>query len=403
MKRFLILVILLLNIISIAHANERGLFWKLKAPNGSTHYLFGTIHTDDNRIIKFLPVVKKSINASDLLVVEIKPDNHSQNLLMKDHSLKSDLTDDELKQIKKHFINQVDSREKDLTVLNTPRIQNPEPVAVFENFITLDTEELNVFIKENRLSIDIDDIICIQEYFKKEQRNPTVTEIKALDTYWSDHCRHTTFLTRLNSIEFEGDYKTELENSFQQYLQIKKEIGKENTPITLMELGTILPKYFISKNLLPEFHHSKENNAATIEIDVDLKDKKEKWLLLFKNETHNHPTEIEPFGGAATCIGGAIRDPLSGRAFVYQAMRLSGAGNPLENINATIPFKLSQQKISKEAALGYSSYGNQIGLSTSHVAEIFHEGYKAKPQRHYSRRHTDRKVMVHTGFGSHEF
>ena len=223
------------------------------------------------------------------------------------------VSENEIKQIKKHFINQVDSREKDLTVLNTPRIQNPEPVPVFENFITLDTEELNIFIKENRLSIDVDDIICIQEYFKKAQRNPTVTEIKALDTYWSDHCRHTTFLTRLNSIEFEGDYKTELENSFQQYLKIKKEIGKENTPVTLMELGTILPKYFISKNLLPEFHHSKENNAATIEIDVDLKDKKEKWLLLFKNETHNHPTEIEPFGGAATCIGGAIRDPLSGR------------------------------------------------------------------------------------------
>jgi len=280
--------------------------------------------------------------------------------------------------IKNYLINLVDSREKDLNVLKQPEIDAPSAVLVIADFIKQDKNELEFFLSENKLSIDIEDIICIQNYFINENRNPTITEIKALDTYWSDHCRHTTFLTHLNNIKFEGSYKDEMKNTFDKYLLIKKEIRKGNTPITLMELGTLLPKYFVSKNKLAAYHHSRENNAATIEIDVDVDGENEKWLLLFKNETHNHPTEIEPFGGAATCIGGAIRDPLSGRAFVYQAMRISGAGNPIEPINETISSKLSQQKISKEAALGYSSYGNQIGLATSLVAEIFHEGYKAK-------------------------
>lgn len=284
----------------------------------------------------------------------------------------------ELKLIKKHFINSVDCREKNIDVLS---IEEPEPVKeveIFENFIQFSEAELETFLKEKSLSIDIEDVKCIQQYFIQENRNPTETEIKVLDTYWSDHCRHTTFLTELNKIEFVGDYKAELEQSFNKYLSIRKELGKENTPISLMDIATIIPKYFIKNNLLPLYHHSKENNAATIKIDVDVNGVNEEWLLLFKNETHNHPTEIEPFGGAATCIGGAIRDPLSGRAFVYQAMRVSGAANPLEKIQDTLENKLSQQKIVKEAALGYSSYGNQIGLSTSLVSEIYDEGYKAK-------------------------
>jgi len=288
------------------------------------------------------------------------------------------LKPNELDLIKKHLINPVDSAEKNLTVLNDATMAEPKAVHTIEGFIVFTSKELTTLIQNMRLSIDLADMICIQDYFKSENRNPTETEIRALDTYWSDHCRHTTFLTALKNIQFKGDYAEETKSVFNTYLNVKSAVGKENNPITLMELATVLPKYLTAKGKLNNIHKSKENNAATIEVDVDAERGSEKWLLLFKNETHNHPTEIEPFGGAATCIGGAIRDPLSGRAFVYQAMRLSGAGNPLENPADTIPNKLPQSKISKEAALGYSSYGNQIGLSTSHVTEIFHEGYKAK-------------------------
>jgi phosphoribosylformylglycinamidine synthase len=288
------------------------------------------------------------------------------------------LQKDDLTLIKKHFINAVDSREKNLELLTIEESESIKEVEVFENFIHFSIAELETFLKEKSLSIDIEDLKCIQQYFIQENRNPTETEIKVLDTYWSDHCRHTTFLTELNNIQFVGDYKEELEQTFNKYLSIKKELGKENTAISLMDIATIIPKYFIKKNLLPLYHHSKENNAATIKIDVDVNGINEDWLLLFKNETHNHPTEIEPFGGAATCIGGAIRDPLSGRAFVYQAMRVSGAANPLEKIQDTLENKLPQQKIVKEAALGYSSYGNQIGLSTSLISEFYDDGYKAK-------------------------
>lgn len=290
----------------------------------------------------------------------------------------NNISNDEIQIIKKHLINTVDSREKNLETLAIEETEAVKEVEIHDNFIHFSETELTLFLKEKSLSIDIEDLKCIQEYFIQEKRNPTETEIRVLDTYWSDHCRHTTFLTQLENINFVGTYKNELEETFQKYLSIKKELGKENTPISLMEIATIIPKYFIKKKLLPLYHHSKENNAATIKIDVDVNGINEEWLLLFKNETHNHPTEIEPFGGAATCIGGAFRDPLSGRAFVYQAMRVSGAANPLEKIQETIEGKLPQQKICKEAALGYSSYGNQIGLSTSLVSEFYDEGYKAK-------------------------
>jgi len=289
-----------------------------------------------------------------------------------------DIDEKDLHKIKQYLINPVDSREKNLNQLEKPNLSNAEKVKIFEDFTSLDLQGLQQFLKEQNLSIDIEDVKCIQQYFIEEKRNPTETEIKALDTYWSDHCRHTTFLTELENISIEGDYKTEIEATLQKYLDCKKELSREYKPTTLMDLGTLPAKYLHKKGYLKNWHQSKENNAATIEIDVDVKGKTEIWLLLFKNETHNHPTEIEPFGGAATCIGGAIRDPLSGRSYVYQAMRLSGAANPLEPISATLSGKLPQHKISKEAALGYSSYGNQIGLATSLVSEIYNDGYKAK-------------------------
>ena len=289
-----------------------------------------------------------------------------------------DISEDDLVKLKKYLINPVDSREKNLQQLDRPNLSKAENVKTFESFTTLDASGLEQFLQHQKLSIDIEDLKCIQQYFIEENRNPTETEIKVLDTYWSDHCRHTTFLTELENIKIEGDYKTEIEATYQKYLDCKKELGREHKPTTLMDLGTLPAKYLHKKGYLKQWHQSKENNAATIEIDVDVNNKNEKWLLLFKNETHNHPTEIEPFGGAATCIGGAIRDPLSGRSYVYQAMRLSGAANPLEPISETISGKLPQHKISKEAALGYSSYGNQIGLATSLVSEIFDDGYKAK-------------------------
>jgi len=289
-----------------------------------------------------------------------------------------DIDEKDLEKLKRYLINPVDSREKNLNQLEKPNLSRAEKVKIFENFTSLTETELQQFLQVQNLSIDIEDIKCIQQYFIEEKRNPTETEIKALDTYWSDHCRHTTFLTELDNISIEGDYKIEIENTFLKYLACKKELGREDKPTTLMDLGTLPAKYLHKKGYLKNWYQSKENNAATIEIEIDVKGKTEKWLLLFKNETHNHPTEIEPFGGAATCIGGAIRDPLSGRSYVYQAMRLSGAANPLESITATLSGKLPQHKISKEAALGYSSYGNQIGLATSLVSEIYDDGYKAK-------------------------
>lgn len=288
------------------------------------------------------------------------------------------IDENDLRKLKQYLINPVDSREKNLNQLEKPKLSTAEKVKTFKSFTSLDIIGLELFLKEQNLSIDIEDLKCIQQYFIEEKRNPTETEIKALDTYWSDHCRHTTFLTEFENISIEGDYKKEIEATLQKYLACKKELGREHKPTTLMDLGTLPAKYLHKKGYLKDWHQSKENNAATIEIDIDVKGKSEKWLLLFKNETHNHPTEIEPFGGAATCIGGAIRDPLSGRSYVYQAMRLSGAANPLESVTATLSGKLPQYKISKEAALGYSSYGNQIGLATSLVSEIYDDGYKAK-------------------------
>lgn len=279
---------------------------------------------------------------------------------------------------KRFLINTVETRQKDMTLLDSPAHQVPSKVSSEKGFIEFDEIQLENYFKDNSFSFGLDDLAFIQDYFKKEKRNPTETELKVLDTYWSDHCRHTTFLTELKNIEFKGHFQATLQKIFEHYLALRKELQREHKPISLMDLGTIAAKYLHSKGKLKDLVISDEINACTIEVEIDVNGKMEPWYFLFKNETHNHPTEIEPFGGASTCVGGAIRDPLSGRSFVYQAMRLTGAANPLESVEKTLPGKLPQRKITQEAANGYSSYGNQIGLATSHIAEIYHPGYKAK-------------------------
>lgn len=284
----------------------------------------------------------------------------------------------DLDKIKNHLINKVESREKDLNKLAIPSEETPDPVIVHEGFIGFSTEELKNFYENHGFAFGLDDLGFIQNYFQSENRNPTETELKVLDTYWSDHCRHTTFETELTDIQFSGAFKETLERIFNDYLEKRKFLGREAKPISLMDLATVCARYFHKTGKLDNLVVSDEINACTIEIEAEFDGKKEPWYLLFKNETHNHPTEIEPFGGASTCLGGAIRDPLSGRAFVYQAMRLTGAADVLEPVSETLPGKLPQRTITKQAANGYSSYGNQIGLATTLVNEIYHEGYKAK-------------------------
>lgn len=286
------------------------------------------------------------------------------------------LSEDEVLAIKKYLINPVEAREATLETCETLEVQYeiPTEVATIEGFLALDEAELDRFVKDMGLAMDLDDIKVCQAYFKEEDRNPTITEIKMIDTYWSDHCRHTTFLTTIDSIKFEDSL---LQSAYDEYLKTREAIGRTK-PINLMDMGTIVAKFLKQQGKLSKLDESEEINACTVKIDVNVEGETEKWLLLFKNETHNHPTEIEPFGGAATCVGGAIRDPLSGRSYVYAAMRVTGAGDPLVPVSETIPGKLPQRKIVTTAAAGYSSYGNQIGLATGQVDEIYHPGYVAK-------------------------
>ncbi|MBO5006423.1 MAG: phosphoribosylformylglycinamidine synthase, partial [Clostridia bacterium] len=278
--------------------------------------------------------------------------------------------------IKKHVINPVEAREASLekpeTLANICDI--PTEVATLDGFLDLDAQGLADFVKTYGLAMDNDDIKFCQDYFKTENRNPTITEIRMIDTYWSDHCRHTTFLTTIDDVKFEDEL---LEAAYKRYLETREALGRTK-PQNLMDIGTIAAKYLKKTGKLDKLDESEEINACTVKMDVTIDGKTEKWLLLFKNETHNHPTEIEPFGGAATCIGGAIRDPLSGRAYVYGAMRVTGAADPLVPTEDTIPGKLPQRTIVQTAAAGYSSYGNQIGLATGEVDEIYHPGYAAK-------------------------
>ena len=290
--------------------------------------------------------------------------------------LYGDLSEDEISEIKKYVINPVEAREALLEKPETllMKYDIPTEVQVLDGFNELDEEGLSQFVKKYSLAMDDGDIAFCQEYFKSENRNPTITEIRMIDTYWSDHCRHTTFLTEIDSVSFEDEL---LQKTYDEYLDMKKEIGSKK-PVCLMDIATVAVKYLKKNGKIAKLDESEEINACTVKINVNVDGKDEPWLLLFKNETHNHPTEIEPFGGAATCIGGAIRDPLSGRSYVYAAMRVTGAADPLKSVSDTIPGKLPQRKIVTTAANGYSSYGNQIGLATGIVDEIYHPGYAAK-------------------------
>lgn len=294
--------------------------------------------------------------------------------------LSGPITEREFKKIKSYLINPVESREASLETLETLSIQyqTPTSVKVLENFISLDKAQLKEFISDYGLAMDLDDIEFCQSYFRDtEKRNPTITEIRMIDTYWSDHCRHTTFSTQMNHIQFDDEL---IEQTYKDYLVSREMVygSKTDRPITLMDLATIGAKTLKKQGLLQDLDESEEINACSVKIKVQVENEEQDWLLMFKNETHNHPTEIEPFGGAATCLGGAIRDPLSGRSYVYQAMRVTGAANPLIPVEETMKGKLPQRKITVGAANGYSSYGNQIGLATGHVAEIYHPGYAAK-------------------------
>ncbi len=290
--------------------------------------------------------------------------------------LKGDVSGSDIEKIKKYLINPVESCEASLDEYETlaVRFDTPTEVAVLDGFTKMNNDELAQFIEHWGLAMDLEDIKCCKKYFDTEKRDPTITEIKMIDTYWSDHCRHTTFNTTIDSVEFEDEL---LERSYNDYIAARNAVGRKK-PINLMDVGTIAARYLKAIGKLDKLDESDEINACTVKIKANVDGKKEDWLLLFKNETHNHPTEIEPFGGAATCIGGAIRDPLSGRSYVYAAMRVTGAADPLRPIEETIPGKLPQRKIVTTAAAGYSSYGNQIGIATGQVDELYHGGYAAK-------------------------
>ena len=300
----------------------------------------------------------------------------------KTYVLKGKLSTEDVEKIKHYCINPVDSREASMEKPATLKMDLtiPTTVETIDGFVDMDEKALLDYRKSLGLAMSEADIIFCQKYFRDtEKRNPTITEIRVIDTYWSDHCRHTTFATHINDVTFEdGKYKNVVENVYKMYLDEKKSLGREQKPVCLMDIATTGMRALRAQGKLDNFDESEEINACSIVVPVDVDGVEEDWLVMFKNETHNHPTEIEPFGGAATCLGGAIRDPLSGRSYVYQAMRVTGAGDPTVPVADTLQGKLPQRKIVTSAAHGYSSYGNQIGLATGQVAEIYDEGYVAK-------------------------
>ena len=292
------------------------------------------------------------------------------------------LTEDDVAAVKKYVINAVESREASMDKPETLAIEYaiPETVATVDGFISLDAEGLSALLDSLGLAMDLDDLTFLQAYFRdEEKRDPTITEIRVVDTYWSDHCRHTTFSTHIDNVTIDDPA---VADAYERYLAARVEVyGEEKAakrPKTLMDIATIATKVLKKRGVLPELDESEEINACSIHVTAEINGEPQDWLLMFKNETHNHPTEIEPFGGAATCIGGCIRDPLSGRAYVHQAMRVTGGGDPRKTLAETLPGKLPQRKLAQTAAAGYSSYGNQIGLATGHVAEVYHDGYVAK-------------------------
>ena len=294
--------------------------------------------------------------------------------------IKGNISTEELEKIKKYIINSVDSRECTLEKLKTVKDEHPEPkdVAIVEGFIHMTDEDSKKFYDKYGFAMDIEDLKFCQKYFRDvEKRDPSMTEMKMIDTYWSDHCRHTTFLSKLDKVEIDWDLANKI---YEDYKKSREYVydGKKAKDICLMDVATIAVKELKKKGMLKDLDESEEINACSIQAEILVDGKPEEYLIMFKNETHNHPTEIEPFGGAATCLGGAIRDPLSGRVYVYQAMRVTGCGDPRTSVKDTLPNKLPQRKLTNEAARGYSSYGNQIGLATGQVAEIYHPGYVAK-------------------------
>ena len=298
------------------------------------------------------------------------------------YALYGTLSEADVEAVKHHVINPVESREASLAKPETleENLSEPKPVASVDGFTGMDESALSALLSSMGLAMDLDDLKTLQAYFRDEEhRDPTVTEVRVVDTYWSDHCRHTTFSTHLDEVSIENPA---VKDAYDRYLAAREEVyGAEKAakrPQTLMDIATIGTKTLKKRGLLPELDESEEINACSIHVPAKVNGEEQDWLLMFKNETHNHPTEIEPFGGAATCIGGCIRDPLSGRAYVHQAMRVTGGGDPRKTLAETLPGKLPQRKLAQTAAAGYSSYGNQIGLATGHVAELYHEGYIAK-------------------------
>ena len=294
--------------------------------------------------------------------------------------LKGNLDEEDVEKIKSYLINPVDSRECSLDKYETLKedMKEPEDVKIVEGFINMTDENVKEFYEKYGFAMDIEDLKFCQRYFRdEEKRDPTMTEMKMIDTYWSDHCRHTTFMTKFEVIDIKWDL---LEKVFEDYKKTREYVydNKKAKDICLMDVATIAVKDLKKKGMLKDLDESEEINACSIKANILVDGKEEEYLIMFKNETHNHPTEIEPFGGAATCLGGAIRDPLSGRVYVYQAMRVTGCGDPRKKVTETLPNKLPQRKLTNEAARGYSSYGNQIGLATGQVAEIYHPGYVAK-------------------------
>ena len=357
----------------------------------SRYSVFGEIVTDNVSdecdltgtkyiAVEYLPgqFDQRAASAVDCVhLIDPKADVHikSSKLIV----LSADVDEQTIAKIKHYYINAVESREKDLSKLTDTEHAAVKPVPVLEGFVNMKEEDMEPFCRKMGLAMNADDLREVVKYFTEEGRDPNETELRILDTYWSDHCRHTTFTTELEEIGVEESFmKEEIDGTLNLYLKMRKELGRENKGLNLMDMATIGGRYLRKAGILDDMEVSEENNACSVYVDVDVDGKLEKWLLMFKNETHNHPTEIEPFGGAATCLGGAIRDPLSGRSYVYQAMRVTGAGDIYKPVSETLQGKLPQCVITKKAAHGYSSYGNQIGLATTHVREIYDEGYLAK-------------------------
>ena len=335
--------------------------------------------------VEFLPgQFDQRADSAEQCVKFIKEDEEPIIRSAVTYVIEGNITDEQFTAIKNHCINPVDSREIGLDKPETlvQNFEEPEDVMIFDGLIDMPEAQLKELYDSLNLAMTFKDFLHIQNYFKNEEkRNPSMTEVRVLDTYWSDHCRHTTFSTELTEVKFDdGFYRAPMEATYNDYLDSFKNLyeGRDDKFVCLMDLALVAMKRLKKEGKLQDQEESDEINACSIVVPVEVDGQVEEWLVNFKNETHNHPTEIEPFGGAATCLGGAIRDPLSGRTYVYQAMRVTGAADPTVSVKDTIPGKLPQKKLVREAAHGYSSYGNQIGLTTGYVKEVYHPDYVAK-------------------------